>query len=363
MLRRIPLEKVENFRDLGGYAASYGETSFGVVYRSGTLADATPKDVDAIASLGIKSVLDIRSEAEKKEHPDKTLGDPRFTQYELSVNGNGRVPTDQPDQINSYLEMLEEPIQARKIFLTLAHCDKPCVIHCSAGKDRTGCFLMVLMLANGVPFHDVNADYMLSFPYLSRLTRETKKNHPEFSKTVLTPDIDFLKMVMEAFNKKWGTIEEYFSAIGIGDDDIVLLENLLGKQEKSCGACVFHGNDILIEHMKKGHYSIPKGHVEKEDANDEATALREIKEETGLDVRILSKDRYVIDYSPKPGVAKRVVFYIAESPSEKTVCQPEEVQAIYWLKPNDAVRTVSHDSDKKIIVWACSLMAEKIKND
>jgi len=42
MLRRVPFEKIENFRDLGGYSAAYGETSFGVVYRSGTLADATP---------------------------------------------------------------------------------------------------------------------------------------------------------------------------------------------------------------------------------------------------------------------------------------------------------------------------------
>jgi len=358
MLRRVPFEKIENFRDLGGYAASYGETSFGVVYRSGTLADATESDIQRLVSLGIKSVLDIRSDNEKKAKPDKTASDPRFTQYELSVNGNGRVPVSRLDQIDSYLEMLEEPVQARQIFLTIAHCDKPCVIHCSAGKDRTGVFSFILLLANGVPFHDANADYLLSFPYLTRLTRETKKNNPNFPKPVLTPSINFWKRVMMRFNKKWGTVDQYFASIGISEDDAILLENLLGKQEKSCGAVVFHGNDILVEHMKKGHYSIPKGHVEKEDPNEQGTALREISEETGLYVKILAKDRYLIDYSPKPGVAKRVVFFIAESQETKTVCQEEEVSGIYWLSPNDAVRTVTHDSDKKIIVWACNLKAK-----
>jgi hypothetical protein len=54
MLRRVPFEKIENFRDVGGYAARYGETSFGVLYRSGTLADATPSDLDKLADLGVK---------------------------------------------------------------------------------------------------------------------------------------------------------------------------------------------------------------------------------------------------------------------------------------------------------------------
>jgi protein-tyrosine phosphatase len=358
MLRRVPFRKIENFRDLGGYAARYGETQFGVVYRSGTLADAIQEDVDKMAALGIRSILDIRSEGEKKTRPDKTFGDPRFVQYELSVNGNGRVPTSRLDQIDSYLEMLEDPLQARRIFLTLAHCEKPCLIHCSAGKDRTGVFSFILLLANGVPFHDANADYLLSFPYLTRLTRETKRNNPDFPKPVLTPSIAFWKRVMAKFNKRWGTVDEYFEWLGLGEDEVALIDNLLGKQEKSCGAVVFHDNEILVEHMKEGHYSLPMGHVEKTDGSEEATALREIKEETGLDVRIVAKDRYHIDYSPKEGVAKRVVFLIAESASVETVCQPEEIREIYWLSPNDAVRTVSHDSDKKIIVWACGLKAK-----
>jgi protein-tyrosine phosphatase len=358
MLRRIPFEKIENFRDLGGYSSFYGETQFGVVFRSGTFSDATSLDVETLAKIGIKSIIDIRDDKSKSEKPDKTLNDSRFMSYLLSVNGNGRVPQNAKDQIVSYLEMLEEPVQARKIFLALAHCQKPCVIHCVAGKDRTGCFIAVLMLANGVPFHDVNADYMLSFPYLTRLTAETRKNHPDFPKVVLEPNARFLERVFDSFFKKYGDVDEYFSAIGISDDDITLLKNLLGRQEKSCGAVVFHDGKILVEHMKLGHYSITKGHVESFDKSDEDTALREIKEETGVSASLLSKETFSIDYSPSLGIAKRVIFYVAEAKDDKTKPQPEEVSAIYWLSPNDAIRTVSHDTDKHAILWACKVKAE-----
>ena len=99
-------------------------------------------------------------------------------------------------------------------------------------------------------------------------------------------------------------------------------------------------------------------HVEKFDKDDEATALREIKEETSIDARILSKETWSIDYSPKDGVAKRVVFFIADCEKTKIKVQPEEVTACYWLSPEDAIRTVSHESDKKIIAWACGLKAK-----
>jgi ADP-ribose pyrophosphatase YjhB (NUDIX family)/protein tyrosine phosphatase (PTP) superfamily phosphohydrolase (DUF442 family) len=362
MLRRIPFEKIENFRDLGGYASRYGETSFGVVYRSGTLSDATDNDIEKMASIGIKSIIDIRDDESKEKKPDHFQKDPRFAVISLPVNGNGRIPKDYEDQVDSYLEMLEDPASARRIFLALAHAEKPVVIHCNAGKDRTGAFIAILLLANGVPFHDVNADYMLSFPYLTRMTRITKTTYPDFPKTVLTPNVDFLKDVMAEFNRRWGRIVDYFHTIDLGDDDIALLENLLGKQEKSCGAVVFHEGKILVEHMIQGHYSIPKGHVEVWDKSEEDTALREIKEETALEAKILSKETWSIDYSPKEGVAKRVVFFIAESSTSETTTQPSEVQACYWLSPNDAIRTLSHDSDKKIVEWACKLHSKVCGN-
>ena len=210
MLRRIPLEKVENFRDVGGYSANYGETGFGIIYRSGSLSDATPYDITTLEKLGIWTVIDLRKDSDVIKRPDKTIGNDRFTNISLSVNGNGRVPKNRIDMINSYIEMLEEPVQAKKVFETLLTCKKPCAIHCTAGKDRTGCFIAILLLANGVPFHDVNADYMLP-------------------KAVMTPDPFFLSKVMKKFNKKWGKTDDYFRFLGFTEEEIESLSFLLMK--------------------------------------------------------------------------------------------------------------------------------------
>lgn len=67
MARFYTFEGIENFRDLGGYECDYGETQFGVIYRSATLKGATKKDVDKIASLGIKTILDIREKKAREE--------------------------------------------------------------------------------------------------------------------------------------------------------------------------------------------------------------------------------------------------------------------------------------------------------
>ncbi len=358
MARNINFQKISNFRDLGGYETPYGETSYNVIYRSASLSDATDEDIEKIARLGIKTVIDLRDQGHPSTKHDKIKSDPRFRVIECSVNGNGRVPTDYQDGIDSYIEMLEDPRQARVILLAIMNSQKPILIHCMAGKDRTGVFCALLLLANGVSLLDVNENYMASFSLLAPSTRRLMKEDPSFPVFPLTPNQFFFLDFYDAFIKRWGSLDSYFEWLFFTDDQIDLLHSLLGKQEKSCGAVVFCGNDILVEHMHAGHYSVPKGHVEPTDVNDEATALREIKEETGLEVSLMKTDAYSIFYSPKYGVAKEVEFFIGESESEATIPQKEEVSDIYWLKPNDAVRCMSHDSDKKVVQWACEKRAQ-----
>ena len=112
-MRTIKFENIENFRDLGGYPCSFGETSFGVIYRSATLAYASKKDVDHMAEIGIKTVIDLREDSVKASLPSPMLGDPRFTYIALPVNGNGRIPVNHKDQVESYMEMLYEPRSKR----------------------------------------------------------------------------------------------------------------------------------------------------------------------------------------------------------------------------------------------------------
>lgn len=354
MARFYAFEGIENFRDLGGYECHYGETSFGVVYRSATLKDATKKDADKIASLGIKTILDIREKKARDEQVGIIEKDPRFKIVSFDVNGDGRIPKDYEDGVESYIEMLEDPSSVRSLLRAILHEEKPLLIHCNAGKDRTGVFTGLLLALAGVDFHFINADYMASYPLLEKATVKLKEETPGLLPDVcLNPNIFYLRDVEKKFKERFGSLESYLEWIGLSEDEVFALQNVLGKQEKSCGAILFKDGKVLVEHMTMGHYSLPKGHVEPSDGGDERkTAAREIKEELGLDVEFIPGFRYITDYAPFEGKFKRVVWFAAYAKSSEIKLQKEEVQDAYWLSPADAVRVLSHQDDRDVLTKA-----------
>lgn len=358
MPRSIRFENIENFRDLGGYACSFGVTSFGNIYRSANVANASPADLDKVAELGIKTVIDLRGSEDQVKVPSAFKKDPRFTVIELEVNGNGRISVDKEGYYNSYLEMLEDPESARRILRTFITAEKPLVFHCNAGKDRTGVFSILLLALAGVNLEDINADYMLSFPYLPKMTKETREKRPHVPELLLTPDIEMIPEFYSRFLARYGSPENYCEVIGLSEEEVDYLQNVLGKHHKSCGAVVFYKNKVLVEHMVKGHYSLPKGMPEEKDRNERATAKREIKEETGLDVAFVEGFRREINYSHKKGRVKKVVFFLAEAKSGKATPQKEEVSDIYFLSPPDAMLAVSYDSERKLIAEAAHYYSE-----
>lgn len=134
------------------------------------------------------------------------------------------------------------------------------------------------------------------------------------------------------------------------------------QYEKSCGAIVyrkFHGNTelLLIKNANGGHWSFPKGHVE-ENETEEETALREIKEETGIDVVIDKNLRYVITYIPKKDITKDVVYFIAKAVNYNYTPQEEEVSRIKWVEINHANTILSYDNDRQLVGKAKSIIKD-----
>ena len=134
------------------------------------------------------------------------------------------------------------------------------------------------------------------------------------------------------------------------------------KHEKSCGAVVYKrkngGYLFLIEHMALGHVSIPKGHIERGETEEE-TALREIKEETNLDVALDTGFRNVITFSPRPGCLKDVVFFVAEAKPGRLKNQESEVSALEWLPFDEAARAITHDSDRETLAKAREYLIDR----
>lgn len=120
------------------------------------------------------------------------------------------------------------------------------------------------------------------------------------------------------------------------------------KYEKSCGAVVFDGDKVLLIQQVQGHWGFPKGHVE-DGETELQTAIREIKEETNLDVEINENYRYVEHYSPEEGIEKDVVFFIAKKIGGEISVQEEEVKCVEWVTPKEALEKVTFDSSRNIM--------------
>ncbi|MBQ7834203.1 MAG: NUDIX domain-containing protein, partial [Ruminiclostridium sp.] len=123
--------------------------------------------------------------------------------------------------------------------------------------------------------------------------------------------------------------------------------------EKSCGAIVyrkFHGNTeiLLIRHIKSGYWSFPKGHVEGDETEAE-TAMREIKEETNIDVLIDTGFRETVSFSPRRDTSKTVVYFVAKALNSDTKPQAEEISEIRWVEIGQALSHLTYDNDKLVV--------------
>ena len=120
------------------------------------------------------------------------------------------------------------------------------------------------------------------------------------------------------------------------------------KYEKSCGCIIIKEDKVLLVQHNAGHWDFPKGHME-ENETEIQTAIREVKEETNLDVLLQENKRYVSKYYPKEDIYKQVVFFLATCKTEGLKRQEAEIQNIEWLSFEDALNRITHENSRKIL--------------
>jgi protein tyrosine/serine phosphatase len=177
--RVLPLEGIHNFRDYGGYAlAGGGRLKSGILWRSGQHVDASSADLDRVHQLSLVTVIDLRGDSERASYP--CTRHPEFGAAVLFAEGEtvgGHAPhveaaqaVETADQARAAMTQLYKLMPFRpnlitvfRLYLTaLAQQQTPSLIHCLAGKDRTGLAVALVHHLTGVHQDDMMADYLLT---------------------------------------------------------------------------------------------------------------------------------------------------------------------------------------------------------
>ena len=215
-----------NFRDLGGYQAAGGtETRWRVLFRADGLGELTEADMEVVRSLGIRTVIDLRSGEEFERSRFDVRAHPVSFHHLPLI---GRLPDAeqferQPGFLGSqYLEMVERA--GDRILAALAVLAEPkalpAVVHCAAGKDRTGVLCALILSLVGVDEPTVVADYAISAQAMEVLRARLFDRHPELRAAfeevdeVFSADPAQMERLLDHLRSRYGSVESYVAILG-----------------------------------------------------------------------------------------------------------------------------------------------------
>ncbi len=225
-----------NFRDLGGYKSIDGRSiKPGLLFRSGGLYLLNEQETENFLALGIKSIMDLRTSSEAEERPDPVFPNIEVVRHsgvafrggseiDFSPVGMSKIGKEGEEQLmllkQYYNEIPFDNEALRLLMSKVADGSVPLLFHCHTGKDRTGVFAMVLLLALGIDEETVFQDFMLSNEFHKEtieqelsLNKEKIKEHPVLRelicmRTGVTETIG--RSVISEIQNRHGSIEKYF---------------------------------------------------------------------------------------------------------------------------------------------------------
>jgi protein-tyrosine phosphatase len=234
--RVLALDGLFNFRDLGGYVGLDGRTTrWRRVFRSDSLHGIT--DPAAFAALGVRTVVDLRREDEIDRF-GRVAPASDLDYRHLPIRHLDWADVDYPDGTahprwlaDRYLNFAEQGGDGLAATLAvIADADRlPVVVHCMAGKDRTGVVCALTLSLLGVPDEVIAEDYSLSDAGMAALAAWVREQHPDNNDQphYFRCPTDAMLFFLADLRAKHGSIEGYATDIGLTDQQVAALRDHL----------------------------------------------------------------------------------------------------------------------------------------
>lgn len=242
--RVIPLFAVHNFRDLGGYPTDDGRhTRWRTLFRADGLYRLTSDDANVVMNLGVRTVVDLRTNNEVRERGTFPVNDHDVAYHHLSIIDATWGETQTPefdDEVEflvwAYRQMLAEaaPRFADAINLLSQQSVLPAVFHCAAGKDRTGILAALVLGVLGVDESIIAADYGLTRSATTRLRTWARQHQPELADLYdrmpprfTAADPRAMTIILNDITSRYGSVRNYVREIGVSDDAVRAMSDAL----------------------------------------------------------------------------------------------------------------------------------------
>ena len=256
-IQRLKLKKLNNTRDLGGIPAEGGRAiRAGKLFRSGRLSRLPKRTKAALEGLGIRTVVDLRTDTERCEHPDTLLEGAEYIALPLLCAPTGGITAERSSRlfvkaesrrikeqfgtadnymIHTYRGIVfdEKPQESLRRFLRLAVVRDGLLWHCTGGKDRAGICAMLLEALLGVKEEDILQDYLASRRFcrkkffINRLGVLIAPITLKFKKVLfglMRIKREYMEGVISEMKARYGGIVGYCSKVlGITETDITVL--------------------------------------------------------------------------------------------------------------------------------------------
>jgi protein-tyrosine phosphatase len=234
--RHFHFEGCFNFRDIGGYLNQDGRrVKKGFYFRAGRQDRMTDKDLAQLSDLNISTQIDLRKQEEVLDQGRGPLEAMGANYINIAV-----IPEGGSDKLNKlvgdtgisgkrYLGYLEfGPTSWLRLFGILAEEENlPVLLHCTAGKDRTGVSTAFLLSVLGVSRDVIEADYLLTnldterqADFIESTVGYPKGYDREKMITIAGVPQDAMKDFLDGVESKWGSVVEYLQKIGITQDQM-----------------------------------------------------------------------------------------------------------------------------------------------